>query len=56
MNLSSFRIYIKLPNTLIKSYHKKIPFNPEMTATARIITKDRNLLQRLVAGVAKMDK
>jgi multidrug efflux pump subunit AcrA (membrane-fusion protein) len=51
-----YRIYVQLPDTLITSYHKKIPFNPEMTATARIITKDRNLLQRLVAGVAKMDK
>ncbi|MFA6152473.1 MAG: HlyD family efflux transporter periplasmic adaptor subunit [Chitinophagaceae bacterium] len=51
-----YRIYVQLPDTLVTSYHKKIPFNPEMTATARIITKDRNLLQRLVAGVAKMDK
>ncbi|MFA6150307.1 MAG: hypothetical protein WC716_03235 [Chitinophagaceae bacterium] len=51
-----YRIYVQLPDTLITSYNKKIPFNPEMTATARIITKDRNLLQRLVAGVAKMDK
>lgn len=51
-----YRIYVHLPDTLITSYHKKIPFNPEMTATARIITKDRNLLQRLVAGVARMDK
>lgn len=51
-----YRIYVQLPDTLITSHHRKIPFNPEMTATARIITKDRNLLQRLVAGVAKMDK
>lgn len=51
-----YRIYVQLPDTLVTSYHKKIPFNPEMTATARIITKDRNLLQRLIAGVAKMEK
>lgn len=51
-----YRIYVQLPDTLLTSYKKQIPFNPEMTATARIITKDRNLLQRLVAGVAKMDK
>ncbi len=51
-----YRIYVQLPDTLITTYHKKIPFNPEMTATARIITKDRNLLQRLLAGVARLDK
>ena len=51
-----YRIYVQLSDTLITSYHKTIPFNPEMTATARIITKDRNLLQRLIAGVAKMEK
>ena len=49
-------MYAQLPCTLLTSYKKQIPFNPEMTATARIITKDRNLLQRLVAGVGKMDK
>lgn len=51
-----YRIYVQLPDTLITSYNKKIPFNPEMTATACIITKDRNLLQRLLAGVARLDK
>ncbi|MDI9320745.1 MAG: HlyD family efflux transporter periplasmic adaptor subunit [Phycisphaerales bacterium] len=51
-----YRIYVQLSDTLVTSYRKTIPFNPEMTATARIITKDRNLLQRLIAGVAKMEK
>lgn len=54
--VAMYRIYVQLPETLITSYHKKIPFNPEMTATARIITKDRNLFQRLVADLAKIDK
>jgi len=53
---SSYRVYVKLSDTLQTNYHKDIPFSPEMTATARIITRDRNLLQRLMAGIAKNDK
>ena len=50
---SIYRVYVQLPDTLVTNYHKPITFTPEMTATARIITKDRNLLHRLVAGIAK---
>lgn len=53
---SRYRVYVKLSDTLLTNYHKDIPFSPEMTATARIITRDRNLLQRLMAGIAKNDK
>ena len=53
---SMYRVYVQMPDTLITSYHKEIAFSPEMTATARIITKDRNLLQRLIAGIAKVSK
>jgi len=51
-----YRIYVQLPQKLITSYHKTIPFTPEMTAKARIITNERNLLQRLFQGIAKLDK
>lgn len=51
-----YRVLVRLPDRLQSTYHKDIPFNPEMSATGRIITKDRSLIQRLLAGVAKMDK
>ena len=51
-----YRITVKLPTQLITSYHKTIPFSPEMQATARIITKDRNLIQRLVSGISTVNK
>ncbi len=51
-----YRVSIVLPDTLVTSYHRKVSFNPEMTAQARIITKDRNLLQRLLSGFAGLDR
>ncbi len=52
----TYRIDVKLPDSLVTSYQNKIPFSPEMSGTARIITKDRNLLQRLFSFVSKADK
>jgi len=54
--ITMYRIHVQLPQRLITTYHKTIPFTPEMTANARIITKERNLLQRLFQGIAKIDK
>lgn len=51
-----YRVYVSLPDSLVTTYHHKIPFIPEMSAQSRIITRDRNLLQRLVSGMAKVDK
>jgi multidrug efflux pump subunit AcrA (membrane-fusion protein) len=51
-----YRVYVQLNDTLQTNYHKLINFSPEMTANARVITKDRNLLQRFVAGMAKSVK
>jgi len=51
-----YRVYVKLRDTLETNFRKEIAFSPEMTANARIITKDRNLLQRLVAGVARAER
>lgn len=55
-NTLSYRAYIQLPDSLETSYHYKVPFSPEMSGTARIITNDRNLLQRLFSFLAKTDK
>jgi len=52
----TYRVAVGLPDSLITSYHKTIPFSPEMAATARIITQDRNLLQRLIAGITGWKK
>ncbi len=52
----TYRVDVQLPDSLVTSYHNKIPFSPEMSGIARIITKDRNLLQRLFSFVAKANK
>lgn len=51
-----YRVYVQLLDTLVTTYHRTIRFNPEMSAQGRIITRDRNLLQRLIAGLTKMNK
>lgn len=52
----TYHIDVRLPDSLVTTYHLHIPVTPEMGGQGRIITKDRNLLQRLVAGAAKADK
>lgn len=52
----TYRVYVSLPDSLVTTYRHKIPFSPELSAQSRIITRDRSLLQRLIAGMAKMDK
>lgn len=51
-NEPMYLVGIELPDALVTSYHRPIPFYPEMAAQARIITKDRSLFQRLISGVA----
>ena len=53
---SVYRVYVQLADNLKTSYNREIPFSPEMPATARIITKDKNLLQRLIEGVSGLRK
>jgi HlyD family secretion protein len=52
----SYRVYIRLPDSLVTTYHRPLHFSAEMSGTARIITKDRSLLQRLLANVARLDR
>jgi multidrug resistance efflux pump len=51
-----YRISIQLPDSLVTTYHERIPFTAEMSGTARIITRDQSLLQRLVSGLARFNK
>lgn len=53
---SSYQVIIKLPDTLITSFHKTLPYAPEMIAEARIITRERNLAQRLVSVFDQLQK
>ena len=42
-----YSIELKMPNELITTYNKTIPFTQEMQGTADIITEDRRILQRV---------
>jgi len=52
----TYHIYVKLPDSLVTTYHVHIPITPDMGGQGRIITKDKNLLQRLISGAAKINK
>lgn len=52
-----YQIEAALPDTLRTSYGKILPFRQNMTGTARIFTKDRRLLERLLGKILeKMDR
>jgi HlyD family secretion protein len=48
---ASYRVSVTLPDRLTSSFNKTLIFSPEMSARANVITKDRNMLQRLFSGV-----
>jgi hypothetical protein len=43
-----YRVLVALPDTLRSSYGKPIPFRQNMSATARIVTRERRVLERLL--------
>jgi multidrug resistance efflux pump len=43
----AYLLDIRLPDTLRTSYGNVIPFRPEMSGTARIITEDRRVIERI---------
>lgn len=47
---------VQLPNALSTSYGKTIKFQHNLTGTARVITKERTILQRLVDKVVNLSK
>ena len=49
---SYYRVSVALPDTLLSSFGKRLPFSPEMAAKARIITLDRSMIQRLFSSIA----
>lgn len=51
-----YRVYVQLGDSLVTSYQRRIAFTPEMNGTIRIITKDKNLLQRLMESASKINK
>lgn len=42
-----YLVEVALPDTLITTYRKKIPFRQEIKARARIITEDLRLMERV---------
>ncbi len=49
-----YLVSVSLPDSLVTTYGKRLPFSPELSARAAVITEDRNLLQRLFGGFAGM--
>ncbi len=43
-----YQVEVKLPDTLRSSYGKTIPFRQNLSGTARIVTKERRVLERLL--------
>lgn len=43
-----YQVEVKLPDTLRSSYNKIIPFRQNLSGTARIVTKERRMLERLI--------
>ena len=50
-NEISYRVYVKIPDSMITTYCKLIPYALELDGHAKIITNDRNLFQRLIGGL-----
>lgn len=48
-----YTVEIDLPNELITTYNKKLPYLPNMTGTADIITKDISVLERFFMPLRK---
>ena len=52
----NYTVEISLPNGLVTTYQKKLPFLPNMQGQAEIITDDISLLERFVLPVKKILK
>jgi len=49
-----YRVSVSIPPSLVTSYHIKLPLMAEMSGKGRIVTKDRNLFQRLISNIVKL--
>ena len=54
VNSNYYVVEIELPDKLMTSYNKELPYLPEMEAHADIITEDISLLERLFMPVRKI--
>ena len=53
-NESCYMVDIALPNGLMTTYRKQLPFVPEMEGTADIITDELSLLERMFLPMKKI--
>lgn len=51
---TNYTVEINLPNGLMTTYKRELPYLPEMTAQADIITEDLSLLERLFMPIRKI--
>jgi HlyD family secretion protein len=51
-----YTLEIALPDGLLTTYKKTLPFSQEMTANAEIITEDMRLIERFVLPLKKLWK
>lgn len=52
--IKNYTVDIQLPNRLMTTYNKKLPFLPEMEGQADIITEDISLLERFLLPLKKV--
>jgi multidrug efflux pump subunit AcrA (membrane-fusion protein) len=55
-NEPMYRVTVELPSVLKTSFKKLLPYSPEMSGKAGIITADRSLLGRLIGDVMRLRK
>lgn len=48
LNKATYLVEISLPDPLITTYKDTIPFSPQLSGTAEIITEDRRLIERFL--------
>ena len=52
----AYLLELSLPDTLRSTYGKLLPFKPEMSGTARIVTEERRVLERILGQVRDLLK
>ncbi|MEY8721795.1 HlyD family efflux transporter periplasmic adaptor subunit [Bacteroides stercorirosoris] len=53
---NNYVVEINLPGGLVTSYHKELPYLPEMGGTAEIVTDDLSLLERFILPIKRILK
>jgi multidrug resistance efflux pump len=55
-SVNMHKVYIQVPDSIVTTFHQKIALHADMMGTAVIITRQRNLFQRLISGVLAINK